>query len=172
MVTRLQRSQDRCRNKRGVAAQGSALWPSHHLDRQCCKPRNRFRTGMDFQWTELTLLQILSWEHGHPGVREGRSLLVYLLLAAQRTRVCCLPLAVILVVPDVPSLFGHLESRSPGTGYQYFRARSDSWCLVGLAAKNAILIVPKIRQREASGRNVSAFDAAVEAYAGCGYVPS
>jgi multidrug efflux pump len=106
-------------------------------------------SGMDAQWTELTFLQI---QAGNTAliVFAIAVLLVFLVLAAQYESVT-LPLAVILVVPMC------LLCATIGV----FLARMDInifvqigfVVLVGLASKNAILIVEFAKEKQTHGMN-------------------
>jgi multidrug efflux pump subunit AcrB len=113
--------------------------------------------GMDFQWTELTLLQIRA---GNTAILVfGLAVvLVYLLLAAQYESLR-LPLAVILVVPMclLCSIAGVALARMDLNIF----VQIGFVVLVGLAAKNAILIVEFAREKRAEGMHH--YDAAVEA---------
>ena len=113
--------------------------------------------GMDYQWTELTLLQI---QAGNTAIAVfGLAvLLVYLLLAAQYESLR-LPLAVILVVP-MCLLCSVAGVALAGMDLNIF-VQIGFVVLVGLAAKNAILIVEFAKEKRAEG--TSAFDAAVKA---------
>ncbi len=113
--------------------------------------------GFSFEWTELALQEILA----------GNSalyifplcvLLVFLALAAQYES-WTLPLAIILIVPMciLSALLGVMVR---GFDNNVF-TQIGLVVLVGLASKNAILIVEFARQLEDQGR--SALDAAVEA---------
>lgn len=114
-------------------------------------------SGMDAQWTELTFLQI---QAGNTAliVFAIAVLLVFLVLAAQYESVT-LPLAVILVVPMC------LLCATIGV----FLARMDInifvqigfVVLVGLASKNAILIVEFAKEKQTHGMN--SFEATIEA---------
>lgn len=114
-------------------------------------------SGMDAQWTELTFLQIRA---GNTAliVFAIAVLLVFLVLAAQYESVT-LPLAVILVVPMC------LLCATIGV----FLARMDInifvqigfVVLVGLASKNAILIVEFAKEKQTHGMN--SFEATIEA---------
>jgi hydrophobe/amphiphile efflux-1 (HAE1) family protein len=113
--------------------------------------------GFDYEWTDLTYQQILA----------GNSILfvfplcvlfVFLVLAAQYES-WSLPLAVILIVPMcLLSAIGGVWLR--GMDNNIF-TQIGLVVLVGLAAKNAILIVEFARQRQDGGLN--RFEAAVEA---------
>ncbi len=113
--------------------------------------------GFDFEWTDLTLQQILA---GNTIVYVFPLcvLFVFLVLAAQYES-WGLPLAVILIVPMC------LLSALAGV---YFAGQDNNIftqiglvVLVGLASKNAILIVEFAKQLQDAGK--SAIDAAVEA---------
>ena len=113
--------------------------------------------GMDYQWTELTLLQI---QAGNTAILVFALavVLVYLLLAAQYESLR-LPLAVILVVPMclLCSVAGVAMARMDINIF----VQVGFVVLVGLAAKNAILIVEFAKDKRAHGS--TAYDAAVEA---------
>jgi multidrug efflux pump len=113
--------------------------------------------GMDYQWTELMLLQILA---GNTAliVFGLAVLLVFLVLAAQYESLT-LPLAVILVVPMclLSSVAGIAWA---GLDINIF-VQIGFVVLVGLASKNAILIVEFAKERRAQG--ASPAEAAVEA---------
>jgi multidrug efflux pump subunit AcrB len=114
-------------------------------------------SGMDAQWTELTFLQIRA---GNTAliVFAIAVVLVFLVLAAQYESVT-LPLAVILVVPMC------LLCATIGV----FLARMDInifvqigfVVLVGLASKNAILIVEFAKEKQTQG--MKSFEATIEA---------
>lgn len=112
---------------------------------------------LTFEWTELTYLQLME---GSAAIFAfiGAVLLVYLVLAAQYES-WSMPLAVLLVVPMC------LLSAVIGLWMQKLDlnifVQVGFIVLVGLAAKNAILIVETARHRKSMGR--SRFDAAVEA---------
>ncbi len=113
--------------------------------------------GFDYLWTELTLLQIRA---GNTAiiVFAISVVLVYLLLAAQYESLR-LPLAVILVVPMclLCSLAGVAWA---GMDMNIF-VQIGFVVLVGLASKNAILIVEFAKEQRAHG--ASALDATIEA---------
>lgn len=113
--------------------------------------------GMNLQWTELTLLQIRAGNTAIV-VFALAVVLVYLVLAAQYESLT-LPVAVILVVPMclLCSVVGvHLA----GLDINIF-VQIGFVVLVGLASKNAILIVEFAKEKSAHG--ASPEDATVEA---------
>ncbi|WP_439628230.1 efflux RND transporter permease subunit [Gemmata sp.] len=113
--------------------------------------------GMDYQWTELTLLQIRAGNTAIV-VFAIAVVLVYLLLAAQYESIR-LPFAVILVVPMclLCSVAGVAIAKMDVNIF----VQIGFVVLVGLAAKNAILIVEFAKEERAKG--LPAFDAAVKA---------
>jgi len=113
--------------------------------------------GMDFQWTELTLMQILAGSTALV-VFALAVMLVYLLLAFQYESLN-LPLAVILVVPMclLCAVAGVAMARMDINIF----VQIGFVVLVGLASKNAILIVEFAKEERAKG--ATAFDAAVKA---------
>lgn len=119
--------------------------------------RTELPQGMDMQWTELTLLQILA---GNTAiiVFGVAVVLVFLVLAAQYESLS-LPLAVILVVPMclLSSVVGVWLA---GMDINIF-VQIGFVVLVGLASKNAILIVEFAKEKSAQG--AAPDDATVEA---------
>jgi multidrug efflux pump subunit AcrB len=119
--------------------------------------RGELPQGMDHQWTELTLLQIKA---GNMAIYVfgAAVVLVFLVLAAQYESLA-LPLAVILVVPMclLSSVIGVWLA---GMDINIF-VQIGFVVLVGLAAKNAILIVEFAKEKSAHG--ATPFDATVEA---------
>jgi multidrug efflux pump len=113
--------------------------------------------SMDYQWTELTLLQIRAGNTAL-SVFALAVLLVYLLLAAQYESLR-LPLAVILVVP-MCLLCSVIGVALAGLDINIF-VQIGFVVLVGLAAKNAILIVEFAKEKRAEG--MTSHNAAVEA---------
>ena len=113
--------------------------------------------GMNLQWTELTLLQI---QAGNTAiiVFAVAVVLVFLVLAAQYESLS-LPLAVILVVP-MCLLCSVVGVALAGLDINIF-VQIGFVVLVGLAAKNAILIVEFAKEKSAKG--ASPVDATVEA---------
>ena len=134
----------------GVAT-GTALHRMEELAHQVLPP------GIGFEWTELAFQQ---QQHGTPTllVFGAAALLVFLVLAAQYES-WKLPLAVVLIVPMclLASVTGLLAR---GMSIDVL-AQIGFVVLVGLAAKNAILIVEFARQAEEAG--ASAAEAAVRA---------
>jgi multidrug efflux pump len=113
--------------------------------------------GIKFEWTDLTYQQILA---GNAGiwVFPISVLLVFLVLAAMYESLT-LPLAVILIVPM--SILAALTGVWLTRGDNNIFTQIGLMVLVGLACKNAILIVEFARELEMQGR--TAFQAAVEA---------
>ncbi|MGZ8954533.1 MAG: efflux RND transporter permease subunit, partial [Methylovulum sp.] len=113
--------------------------------------------GFDFEWTELSLQQVLA---GNVAllVFPLSVIFVFLALAAQYES-WSLPLAVILIVPMciLSSMTGVWLRDMDNNIF----TQVGFIVLVGLASKNAILIVEFAKQRQESGLN--RFDAAVEA---------
>jgi multidrug efflux pump len=113
--------------------------------------------GMDHLWTELMLLQIQAGSTALL-VFALSVVLVYLLLAAQYESLR-LPLAVILVVPMC--LLASVTGVALAGGDVNIFVQIGFVVLVGLASKNAILIVEFAREERAKGRE--AVESAVEA---------
>ena len=113
--------------------------------------------GMNLQWTELTYLQIIAGNTAMI-VFAVAVLLVFLVLAAQYESLT-LPLAVILVVP-MCLLCSVIGVALAGMDINIF-VQIGFVVLVGLASKNAILIVEFAKEKSAHG--VSPADATVEA---------
>ena len=113
--------------------------------------------GMRIEWTELTLLQILA---GNTAVYIFPLcvLMVFLVLAAQYES-WSLPLAIILIVP-MCLLFAIFGVWLRGLDNNLF-TQIGLVVLMGLACKNAILIVEFAKQLQDAGRNRT--DAAIEA---------
>jgi multidrug efflux pump len=113
--------------------------------------------GMDLQWTELTKLQI---DAGNTAILVFgiAVVLVFLVLAAQYESLS-LPLAVILVVP-MCLLCSVVGVAMAGLDINIF-VQIGFVVLVGLASKNAILIVEFAKEKSAQG--ASPMDATVEA---------
>jgi multidrug efflux pump len=113
--------------------------------------------GIGFEWTDLTYQQILAGSSGLL-VFPLALLLVYLVLAAQYESLT-LPLAIIMIVP-----MGVLAAL---TGVWFIGGDNNIFTqiglivLVGLSAKNAILIVEFARELEFEGR--TPVQAAIEA---------
>jgi The (Largely Gram-negative Bacterial) Hydrophobe/Amphiphile Efflux-1 (HAE1) Family len=113
--------------------------------------------GMKFEWTDLTYQQILV---GNAGiwVFPISVLLVFLVLAALYESLM-LPLAVILIVPM--SVLAALAGVWLTGGDNNIFTQIGLMVLVGLACKNAILIVEFARELESEG--MSTINAAIEA---------
>jgi multidrug efflux pump len=115
--------------------------------------------GMDGEWTELTYQQILAGEDMLTKLVFPLAVLfVFLTLSAQYES-WSLPLAIILIVPMclLAAIAGVWAVRLDNNIF----TQIGLVVLIGLAAKNAILIVEFAKEREDSGLNRS--DAAVEA---------
>jgi multidrug efflux pump len=113
--------------------------------------------GMSFEWTELTYQQILA---GNTAllVFPICVLLVFLALAAQYESLF-LPLAIILILPM--SVLSAMTGVWLMGGDNNIFTQISLFVLIGLACKNAILIVEFARELEHQGKTT--FDAAVEA---------
>jgi len=103
--------------------------------------------GIDYEWTDLSLQQILAGNTASFVFVLG-TVFVFLVLAAQYES-WLLPLAVILIVPMclLAAIAGVWLAGSDNTIF----TQIGLLVLVGLAAKNAILIVEFAKQREAAG---------------------
>ena len=103
--------------------------------------------GMDFEWTELSLQQILAGNTAAAVFVLG-TVFVFLVLAAQYES-WSLPFAIILIVPMclLAAIAGLWIARLDNNIF----TQIGLVVLIGLAAKNAILIVEFARQREAAG---------------------
>ena len=109
--------------------------------------RQELPNGMSFEWTELTYQQILAGNTAllvFPLV----VLLVFLVLAAQYESLS-LPLAIILIMPMV--LLSAITGVQITHGDNNIFTQIGLIVLVGLAGKNAILIVEFARDRELEG---------------------
>jgi HAE1 family hydrophobic/amphiphilic exporter-1 len=113
--------------------------------------------GFDFEWTELALQEKLAGDSGLL-IFAASVVFVFLLLAAQYES-WTLPLAVILIVPMclLAAITGVLIRGMDNN----ILTQIGFVVLIGLAAKNAILIVEFARQAEEEGANRQ--DAAVQA---------
>ena len=114
-------------------------------------------SSMSFEWTELTYMQIKAGSTAM-FVFGAAVVFVFLVLAAQYES-WTLPLAVILVVPMclLSALFGVFLRRLPIDIF----VQIGFVVLVGLACKNAILIIEFAKQRHESGEDI--FSATTEA---------
>jgi multidrug efflux pump len=113
--------------------------------------------GFKFEWTDLTYQQELAGNAALV-VFPISVLLVYLVLAALYESLT-LPLAVILIVPM--SIFSALLGVWLTHGDNNIFTQIGLMVLVGLSAKNAILIVEFARELEMQGRSI--IEAAIEA---------
>jgi multidrug efflux pump len=113
--------------------------------------------GMSYEWTDLTYQQILA---GNTAILVFPIcvLLVFLVLAAQYESLF-LPLAIILIVPMC--LLSAITGASLTGGDHNIFTQIGLFVLIGLACKNAILIVEFARELEIQGRATVA--AAIEA---------
>ncbi len=113
--------------------------------------------GITFEWTDLTYQEILAGNSAI-WVFPLAILLVFLVLAAQYESLT-LPLAIILIVPM--GLFAAMSGVWLSGGENNVFTQIGLMVLVGLSAKNAILIVEFARELEFAGR--SPVQAALEA---------
>jgi multidrug efflux pump len=113
--------------------------------------------GIDYEWTEITYQEILAGNSAI-WVYPLAILLVFLVLAALYESLA-LPIAIILIVPL--SLGAALSGVWLTHGDNNIFTQIGFMVLVGLAAKNAILIVEFARELEFAGR--SPVQAAIEA---------
>ena len=113
--------------------------------------------GVRFEWTDLTYQEILAG-NAALWVFPISILLVFLVLAAQYESLT-LPLAILLIVPM--SLMSALAGVWLTGGDNNIFTQIGFMVLVGLSAKNAILIVEFARELEHQGRTV--VQAAIEA---------
>lgn len=121
--------------------------------------RQELPAGMGTEWTELTLQQIMAGEDLITKLVFPLAVVfVFLVLSAQYES-WSLPLAVILIVPMclLCSILGVIIWRLDNNIF----TQIGQVLLVGLSAKNAILIVEFAREKQNSG--LSRFDAVVEA---------
>ncbi|WP_061936983.1 efflux RND transporter permease subunit [Aureimonas sp. AU22] len=113
--------------------------------------------GFAFEWTELTYQEIIAGNSGLV-IFPLAILLVFLVLAAQYESLT-LPIAILLIVPA--GLFSALAGIWLTGGDNNIFTQIGLIVLVGLSAKNAILIVEFARELELEGR--SPREAAIEA---------
>ncbi len=130
---------------------GEAIAILEHLARASLPP------GMTFNWTEITFQQVQA-SHALGFILPLSVLLIFLVLAAQYESLT-LPLAVILIVPMclLSAALGILLMKSEINIF----TQIGLFVLLGLAAKNAILIVEFARELQSQGR--TAIEAALEA---------
>jgi len=139
----------------GAAAQGYSSGQAEQAMQNLAA--SELPNGMGYEWTELTYQQILA---GNTAVFVFPLcvLLAFLVLAAQYES-WSLPLVVILIVPM--TLLSALAGVAIARGDNNIFTQIGLIVLVGLACKNAILIVEFARDREAHG--ASTWDAVLEA---------
>jgi hydrophobe/amphiphile efflux-1 (HAE1) family protein len=141
----------------GVAAPGIATGTALHRMEELA--HEVLPKGIAFEWTDLAYQQ---QQKGTPTllVFGAAALFVFLVLVAQYES-WKLPLAIVLIVPMclLASVTGLLIRGMPID----ILAQIGFVVLVGLAAKNAILIVEFARQREDEGDGTTAGEAAVHA---------
>jgi multidrug efflux pump len=113
--------------------------------------------GISYEWTELTYQEILAGNSA-AWVFPLAILLVFLVLAAQYESLT-LPLSIILIVPM--GVFAAMAGVWLGGGENNVFTQIGLMVLVGLSAKNAILIVEFARELEFAGR--TPVQAAIEA---------
>ena len=113
--------------------------------------------GFAFEWTELTYQEIIAGNSGLV-IFPLAILLVFLVLAAQYESLT-LPISILLIVPV--GLFAALAGVWFTAGDNNVFTQIGLIVLVGLSAKNAILIVEFARELEEAGR--SPVEAAIEA---------
>ena len=113
--------------------------------------------GISYEWTELTYQEILAGNSGL-WVFPLALLLVFLVLAAQYESLT-LPLAILLIVPM--GLMAAMTGVWLTKGDNNVFTQIGLMVLVGLSAKNAILIVEFARELEFAGR--TPMEAAIEA---------
>lgn len=113
--------------------------------------------GIGFEWTELTYQEILAGNSG-VWVFPLSIFLVFLVLAAQYESLV-LPLSIIMIVPM--GLLAAMTGVYLSHGDNNVFTQIGLIVLVGLSAKNAILIVEFARELELAGRNP--VQAAIEA---------
>ncbi len=139
----------------GAAAPGYAS--GYALEQMRALAAERLPDGFGFEWTELALQELLAGNNGL-FVFAASVLFVFLLLAAQYES-WSLPAAVVLIVPMclLAAVTGLIIRGLPIN----ILAQIGFIVLIGLAAKNAILIVEFARQGEAEG--LDRIEAAVHA---------
>ena len=129
----------------GAAAPGTSTGAA--LDRMEQIAAERLPDGYRFEWTELALQERLAGSSGLI-VFAASIVFVFLLLAAQYES-WTLPLAVMLIVPMC--LLAAVSGLLVMSMDMNILAQIGFVVLIGLAAKNAILIVEFARQREEDG---------------------
>ena len=143
---------------RGAVGSGARLLdrPGDRGDRDRSR-RERLPQGFGFEWTEIALQEKLAGNTAM--IAFGLAVVFVFLLLAALYESWLLPLAVVLIVP-MCILAAMLGVNARGLDRNIL-VEIGLVVLVGLAAKNAILIVEFARQAEEQGMN--RFDAAVAA---------
>src|SRR5262249_29564897 len=113
--------------------------------------------GISYEWTELTYQEILAG-HSATWIFPLAIVLVFMVLAAQYESLT-LPLAILLIVPM--ALLAAMAGVWLTHGDNNVFTQIGLMVLVGLSAKNAILIVEFARELELAGRTPR--EAAIEA---------
>jgi len=113
--------------------------------------------GFEYEWTDLTYQQILAGDT--TTILFGLSLLLVFLVLAAQYESLSLPISIILIVPM--GLLAAMAGVKFTGGENNIFTQIGLVVLVGLSAKNAILIVEFARELEHQGRSIVA--AAVEA---------
>ena len=126
---------------------GDAIAIMETLAGQPPKGKGILPAGMDFEWTELSLQQVTAGNTAAAVFALG-TLFVYLVLAAQYES-WSLPLVIILIVP-LCLLAAIAGLWVAGLDNNIF-TQIGLVVLIGLAAKNAILIVEFAKEREQQG---------------------
>ncbi|MGH7177263.1 MAG: efflux RND transporter permease subunit [Tepidisphaeraceae bacterium] len=141
----------------GTAAPGVSSGQSISIMDQLCN--DNLPSTMGFEWTELTLQQILAEKDVLTKLVFPLAVVFVLLVLAAQYESWSLPVAIILIVP--------MCILAAFVGLMVWKLNNDIFTqiglvvLIGLAAKNAILIVEFAKQLEDQGK--PRFDATVEA---------
>ena len=140
-----------------TAARRPAIRRARRRTRSSASPPRRCPPGISYEWTELTYQEILAGNSALL-VFPLAILLVFLVLAAQYESLT-LPLAIMLIVPM--GLLAAMTGVWLSHGDNNVFTQIGLIVLVGLSAKNAILIVEFARELEFAGR--TPMQAAIEA---------
>ena len=140
-----------------TAARRRATRPARRRRRSSALPRRSLPRGFSYEWTELTYQEILAGNSALI-VYPLAILLVFLVLAALYESLM-LPLSIIMIVPM--GLLAAMSGVWLTGGDNNIFTQIGLVVLVGLSAKNAILIVEFARELEFAGR--TPVQAAIEA---------